>query len=209
MSFAAGFPNLVNSIVLLGPAGLLRRLPDDYVAFPMRYPYAMPSRYLRKFVGKVLGVKPSAKTQPSQSYAATWKVDTASVSQTAEVQTFDMAAIAQWQYDYHKGFVQSFVDTIQQRLAQHQHRTWKRVCDTIRGESLKANSLHSDLHNGKILVIFGESDDIVPAKEVSTDLQQLLQGEDHLEIRMVLGNHGFLSSSSTEVVSHIRSFWGL
>ena len=209
MSFAASFHNLVNSVVLLGPVGLLRRLPDDYVAFPIRYPYAIPSGYLRKFVGRVLGVKSSARTRPPRSYNAAWKVNTTKVSQVAEAQTFDMAAIAQWQYDYHEGCIHSFVDTIQQRLAQHQHHVWKKVCDIIRGDGPKANLLHSSLRSTKILIIFGESDDIVPAKEVSADLRQLVQGEEHLDIRMVPGTHGFLSSNSTEVVSHIRSFWDL
>lgn len=57
MAFAADFYNLVNSIVLLAPGGIIRRLPAEYESFFFRYPFLLPSSYLRKLVGKTLGLK--------------------------------------------------------------------------------------------------------------------------------------------------------
>ena len=101
----------------------------------------------------------------------------------------------------------SFIDTI--RYGPSQHHDWKKVCEIVRADSSRALSIQSDLRDSKILVVFGESDDIVLDEEVSQDLQQLLHGSEHLEIRMVPGTHGFPLSSSKDVVNHIREFWGL
>lgn len=49
-------------------------------------------------------------------------------------------------------------------------------------------------------MIFGESDGIVVAKEVSEDLTKMLGGADHVEFKVVPGGHGFPVPSSDEVV---------
>jgi len=48
----------------------------------------------------------------------------------------------------------------------------------------------------KCWLFFGDSDGVGIAKEVGEDLGQLLGGREHLEVKMVPGNHGFLVPGS-------------
>lgn len=56
MAFAADFPYLLNSIVLLAPGGIIRRLPAEYESLSFRYLRFLPPTYQRRLVdGKGAG----------------------------------------------------------------------------------------------------------------------------------------------------------
>lgn len=139
------------------------------------------------------------------------KFKVAGESKPSVNQKFDMPAIVQWQIDNHQGFIHSFINTIQHGPIQHQHSDWYKICRIIKGESsgIQGFSLPCRIQNSKILVIFGEIDDIIVGKEVSEDLIQILGGEEHVEFKIVPGNHGFPVASCEEVVKHIAEFWKL
>ncbi|KAI9849539.1 MAG: hypothetical protein M1837_004159 [Sclerophora amabilis] len=211
VSFAARFPYLINSIILLAPAGILRSMPGDYESIFFRFPSIFPSSYVRKMVGRVLGVdletartnakgtSPVEKQSPQESRS--WKP-----------QKPDVPAVVQWQFDNHQGFVHSFINTIQHGPIMHQQSEWKILCDIIKGESLgkaPGGGAPCKLHNSKILAIFGDADAVVVEREVSKDLGQMLGGPDHVEFKTVPGSHGFPIPSSEEVVKHISDFWEL
>ena len=119
----------------------------------------------------------------------------------------DIPAIVQWQFESHKGFLHSFVDTIRHGPIMHEHSEWQKVCDIVRGKS-SAVSPTTGIYNSKILVIFGEDDEIVVAKHVSEDLQKLLGGLEHAEFYTVPGGHGFpVLPNCGEVLRHILNFW--
>ena len=200
MSFAAHFPQLVNSIILLAPAGILRSMPDDYENTFIRFPSLVPASYLRRIVGKILGVAlviPPVKSELEVSHSR---------------KSFypDVPAIVQWQFDFHKGFLYSFVNTIKYGPIMHQQPDWIKTCSMIRGEIQEAGSAPpSKLHNSKLLVIFGDADGVVVAKEVSEDLETLLGGKEHLVVKMVPGGHGFPVPSSEQIIQYISEFWNL
>lgn len=215
MSFAAQFPYLIDSIILLAPAGILRSLPSDYETIFFRYPSLVPSRYLRRLVGRILGVNMTDPVHRQTEAEATLPnhagLQVPMESEYVAKQTPDVPAIVQWQFDNHQGFVHSFINTIQNGPLMDQQAYWKEVCDVIRGRSSRepASNRFSNLHNSKILAIFGDSDGIVVAREVREDLEQLLGGMEHLEVKMVPGDHGFPVPSSDQVVKHISDFWNL
>lgn len=55
MAVAADFPYLIKSTILLAPAGIIRRLPDQYDTIFLRYSTLLPLSYIRNVVGKTLG----------------------------------------------------------------------------------------------------------------------------------------------------------
>ena len=57
MYLGADYPYLINRIVLLGPGGILRRLPAEYGWFCFRYPWLFSKHCLKRRVGQVLGVR--------------------------------------------------------------------------------------------------------------------------------------------------------
>ena len=212
MSFASHFPFLVNAIVLLAPGGLLRRMPDGYDNIFFRYPSLVPLAYLRRLVGKILGVTlsgvPINQTPPETNVPAAPGVPPS--SEIRENQDLDIPAIVQWQFDSHQGFVHSFVNTINHGPLMHQHSEWSNICKIIRGESSNApaSSLPSQVYNSKILVLLGEADGIVLVNEVSEDLKQIL-GPEHVEFRTIPGGHGFPVPHSEDVIEEISNFWKL
>ncbi|KAL2046979.1 hypothetical protein N7G274_000997 [Stereocaulon virgatum] len=212
MSFASKFPYLINAIILLAPAGLLRRMPDGYGSIFFRYPWLVPFTYIRKLVGNILEVNlASLPIKPAGSDGVNLTALDASLrSQSTEIESLDVPAIVQWQFDNHQGFVHSFVNTIKHRSLMHQSSEWRNICNIIKGESsgMPGAALPSKIYNSKILVILGDADGIVVAKEVSEDLEQML-GPEHVEFRTVPGGHGFPVPSHAEVIKHILEFWGL
>ena len=212
MSFASSFPYLINAIILLAPAGLLRRMPDGYGSIFFRYSWLAPFTYIRKLVGNILEVNLASlpiKTAGSDRVNPT-VLDASQGSHPTEIGSLDVPAIVQWQFDNHQGFVHSFVDTISHGPLMHQRSEWSKICRIIKGEGsdMPSAMLSSKIYNSKILVILGDADGIVVANEVSEDLGQML-GPEHVEFRTVPGGHGFPVPSRAEVIKHILEFWKL
>ena len=212
MSFAAHYPYLINSIILLAPAGILRYMPDDYESFFFRHSSCVPSGYLRNLVGKLLGV--DTANQPNRLKDAAHENTGPEAPHKKEPfgkRTLDIPGVVQWQFDYHHGFCHSFVNTIAYGPIMHQQSDWEMACNVIKGNgsvhSLKERP--SKLHNSKILVVFGDSDGVVVGRHVSEDLKNMLGGSQHVEFRTVPGGHGFPVPSSKDVIKHISDFWNI
>ena len=211
MSFAAHFPYLINSIILLAPAGILRYIPDDYDSFFFRHASLVPSRYLRRVVGKMLGVTLSDEAKTFEDDAGDYDTGPEVPKEAISLGkvTLDVPKIVQWQFDHHQGFCHSFADTITYGPIMNQESDWRKVCDIIKGKETPLPSPHKDskLRNSKLLVIFGDADSVVVVDDVSKDLHQMLGGPQHIEIKVVPGGHGFPVPSCDQVVGHIGHFW--
>ncbi len=213
MKFAADFPYLVNSIVLLAPGGLIRRLPDDYETVFAWYPALLPDFYVRKLVGRALELNgPLPRIEGVDGH----EKSEATFERTREakmmgVEVLDIAGMVQWQFHNHKGFVYSFINTLQNGPIQNQHSDWRRVCSIIRGDAARApSSSHaSKLFGSKILVILGDADNIVPADEFTADLLEMMGDGNHVEFKVVAGGHGFPVQRCDEVAKYISDFWRL
>ena len=200
MSFASYFPQLVKSIVLLTPGGLLRHLPAGYETLSFRYPHLVPFSYLRRLVSKILEVKLTRVTpSPMTSDNAT------------QISSLDLAAIRQWQFENHKGFVYSFINTTAYGPIMHQQADWEKTCNIIKGKTSEIDdtSRSSHLFNSKLLVITGDSDDLVIGKDLSADLSDIFGDPEHVSFKVVPGGHDFPVLSSSDVVEHVSQFWGL
>ena len=196
MKFVAHFPYLVHSIVLLAPAGILRQMPQDYDSLPVRFPFAFPSSYLRRFVGKILGA--DLEPRKVKEYPP----------HAEPLRTIDVPAAVQWQFDRNHGFVASFLKSARDGPIMHQQRDWQKVCAVIKRQRGDVQGRSSKLCGSKILVIFGKSDGTVVGNEVSGDLERML-GAEHVVFRTVPGTHGFPVSSSEQTLDHIFKFWDL
>lgn len=108
LEFTGAFPSPVRSLVLLGSAGLLRKLPNGYDDQLMHKPELAPSQHsLCEKVRQVLGVAPS---DPDLHVRLNQKRVTSSEARPSRVEkTFDVGGIVQWQFDWHQGHVHSFI----------------------------------------------------------------------------------------------------
>ena len=206
MTFADKFPNLVDSIVLLGPAGLIRRSPEGYNSFFIHNPALAPSfDFMGNLVGQVLGVEVRKVPKPDIGITGPHRSrHPTSAAAVVDYKHMDIPAIVQWQYDNHQGFIHSFANTIRHGPPMGQLKTWRRVCDVIRGETCPS----SKLHNSRILVFFGDADNVVVGDEVADDLIKIL-GAEHVVFRYLPEGHGFQYRNSEEIVSCLAAFWNL
>lgn len=213
MAFAADFPYLINSIILLAPGGIIRRLPDEYETIFFRHPSLMPFSNLRNLVGKTLGLKISHSPIGCSHFHAQSQSggEKAQEAQLMGKEVLDIPGIVQWQFDNHKGFIHSFISTHLYGPIKYQHSDWRRVCSVVKGDTAHTSpSSHSSkLFNSKILVIFGEADSVVRAEEVSADLLDIICDPEYVEFKIVPGDHGFPVPSCDEVAKHISDFCGL
>ncbi|KAK7957119.1 uncharacterized protein PG986_006341 [Apiospora aurea] len=180
LAFTGAFPLSVRSLVLLGPAGLIRTLPDGYEDQIMHSPELAPSdEALREKVRQILGV---AVSGPALNIQADQRQDAPPPTGPDRVEkTFDMGAVLQWQFDHHQGHVHPSQSTTQYGPLQKGEHIWKKVCDIISARTRP----DAPLHGSKLLVFFGQDDDVVVGKETSEEISNLLP-PDHLQVETSL-----------------------
>ena len=190
LAFAGAFPESVRSLVLFGPAGLLHRLPEGYDNPVLLHPELAPSaEAICEAVRQILGVKPS---EPPLTVTLDQKGSIPLKGGPSRVeQNFDMTAIYQWQFDYHKGHVHSFQDTVRYGPLQHREDLWSKVCNILAGRTRP----DSPLHGSKLLAFFGGM------------IISWLLPPDHLQVEYLPGGHGFPYPNSEKITQTILSFW--
>ena len=209
MYFASHFPYLLNSIVLLAPAGLLRKLPEGYNSSSVQRPDAVTARDLRRLVGEVLEVdmqKGPIKVDHTAAQQRTPTAKSLTLKQATSVEALDITGIVQWQFDNHRGFVHTFADTVRYGPLVDQRSDWTKACAIIRGQGEQPSS--GELFNSKVLAIFGSEDSIVVPRDSIADLEEML-GKDHLVTQLVPGAHGFPVPSGKLILQHVLDFWKL
>lgn len=206
MHYAATHPELLESVVLLGPGGILRHLPTEYTKWAFNFPFLDGTEYVRRAVAQCVG----ATTPIAHGSEVT---ESEGEANTIDRQKPDMAAIVQWQWDSHEGFLHSFVDTLRHGPIMHEHEDWRAVCKILNRQTAPAHSTSgkSGLYGGKLLIIFGNDDTVVRKSEVLPEVEEMLGSgvENHLEVRSVPGGHGFPTTEGPKVVEHIAKFWQL
>lgn len=202
LAFAAAYPSSIRSLVLLGPAGLLRQLPEGYDDKLMYQPDLAPSpEAIREKVREILGVAPSGPTLNIQ--LGMRRVTSVATGPSRVEKSFDMGGILQWQFDHHHGHIHSFQDTIRYGPLQAEH-LWGIVCDMIAGRVRPDTAML----NSKLLAFFGEDDDVVVGKETTEDILKLLPAS-KLQTEYLPGGHGFPYPNSETITRTVLSFWGL
>lgn len=196
MSFASHFPYLVNSIILLAPGGLIKTLPEGYTSNLFRYSSYVPSRLLRNLLAKVLDTSLSPSPLPGPK------------AEPTSIDNLDLPALWQWQFDYHKGFMHSFIDTTQHGPLTHQHEDWKVACSYISGKKSLPSTfpLPCRLNKSNLLVICGLDDSVVISEETREQIAEMLPA-DRLVFRTVSGTHSFPAFNAGDVLKHIYQFW--
>jgi len=207
LDFARFFPYWVNSVVLLGPAGLIRTLPPGYPSFYIKYSSLFPASFMRKVVGEILEVdmhNPNILTTSTQINKSSEGPAPTVDESTWKPSEIDVASLVQWQFDYHRGHVRSFYETARNCTAQGQQYIFKRAFDIIAGKT----DQRTGMYDTKLLVFLGEDDDVVKPDETKEDILKLID-EEKVEFVNLPGGHGFVYPNSQAIVSRVANFWDL
>jgi pimeloyl-ACP methyl ester carboxylesterase len=185
----------IEGIVLLGPGGLLRKLPSEYKSTWFQYPNLVSKAYMRRLLSTTLGV--DSQIQP--------------VKEVDKLGGFTPQSALQFQFDHHLGHVESFLSNIQYGPIQHQEEIWKRACDIISAKKgcCDEDDKKSPMYDGKILVVCGNDDWVIPAADTKEDMEQYLGDQKHFDFRVVPGGHGFPWAEGKTVAKYIIDFWSL
>jgi pimeloyl-ACP methyl ester carboxylesterase len=214
-SFTAYFPNLVESLVLIAPAGLMR---DTHIHWTSKFLYGgwLPQRLVEWVVwrrlggsssfvsrdanddGKVTPIQAAQEEQPS--HPALTPDSTAPIS--AWRPSVSISDIVAWQLHHHPGFVPSFVSSIQHAPISSQHSLWTNIA-TSQNPSLPASQR---LLEGKVLLILGKEDTVIIAEEMCEDAEKVFG--DKVEIRVLDGGHEVPVTDAGVVAKTILEFWG-
>lgn len=217
-AFASYFPQLLSSLVLLAPSGLLR---DSQISFQSRLLYSrglVPERVLGFLVGRRLRAGPLVTPKPKQD-----KKLTAGDALTEELPSrggedvqllsrayphVNVPAAVQWQVNQHSGFVHGFMSSMRfgPILQQRQIDLWQRLGQVLSSQKELSPQDQSDngLSGRNVLIMCGEHDSIIVKDELVPDATSALQG--NVNFQFFNAGHEFPSTKYEEVA---QSIWEL
>ncbi|CZT47948.1 related to alpha/beta hydrolase family protein [Rhynchosporium secalis] len=202
--FTVAFPDMVKSLVLLAPVGLIR---SEHFGWQSRLMYSgiLPTRLVEWIVRGRLGGYPAEKPvmetgSEGESLLADDlkrnrdpKFENAVVVVVKDRPNVTVADVVGWQLEEHKGFVRSFVSSMMWGSIEGPRPAWKAL-----GERKE-----------KILVIVGEEDPIMLVDELRIDVEDVI-GAERVQFRVIEGDgHDFPISAPERVVAEVSEAWGI
>ncbi|KAH9822077.1 Lipase 1 [Teratosphaeria destructans] len=191
MDFTASFPHMVRSVVLLGPAGMLRSLPEEYLVLQSAVCDGKRGEAeMRRLVASALGVEENAVEEEQSS--------------TDDREGIDGPAIVRWQFKNHQGHARSFASTVANGPLQNQREVWQEACDVLRAKQEARGGME------RLVVVCGSEDNVVPAEHVREDLDGMM-GKEEFVYETVPGGHGFPLSveNGRRIVEIVAKEWRL
>lgn len=214
-SFASYFPQMLSSLVLLAPSGLLR---DSQVSTQSRFLYSrgmVPESVLGYLVGRRLRAGPLITPKPKGSgkvSAGDALTEELPSNGEASVQVLSRAypnvsvpAAVSWQVNTHNGFVHAFMSSMRfgPILRQRQWDTWSRLGHYLTKQ--KSLPIEDQCDNGlpsdKVHILGGIDDAIIVKEELIPDATAAL--ERNVDFKFFDAGHEFPSTKYEEVAQHI------
>ncbi|KAJ5175030.1 uncharacterized protein N7482_000907 [Penicillium canariense] len=215
-SFASFFPQLLSSLVLLAPSGLVR---DSQISLQSRLLYSrglMPESLLGFLVGRRLRagplVAPKSKNKHDQLSAADALTEELPSQSAAEVQVLsreyphiNVPSAVAWQVNSHPGFVHAFMSSMRYGpiLAQRQWGTWARLGEHLSAQNSMSSGNQSEkgLPSDKVHILCGNNDAIIIKDEFVSDATTVLGG--NAVFKFYEAGHEFPSTKYEEVAAYI------
>ena len=213
-AFAAFFPQLLSSLVLLAPSGLIR---ESQISFQSRLLYSrglMPDNIIKFLVRQRLRagplVRPKAdKRKLNASAALTEELPSQGA---AEVQTLsreyphiNIPSAVAWQVNNHTGFVHAFMSSMRNGpiLGQRQWTNWARLGEYLSTQNRISSSTQgqSGLSLDKVHILCGNNDAVIVKDELVPDATAVLGG--NVTFQFYEAGHEFPSTKYKEVASYI------
>ena len=204
-AFTSYFPELVQSLVLIAPGGLLRQSRISRSS-KLLYGNLLPDFVVKYFVSRRLRGSSEGPpgegdekeshddsgTGPAEAVESEVPGHPAHVKDSTAAMFPDrpkvsIANAVSWEVDAHPGFLPSFISSIKYAPISHGHERWRligRRCEARRAstEPWKSPGLDED----RVLIIFGAQDPIITAEETGEDATAAL-GKENVKIVSLQG----------------------
>ncbi|KAI1124694.1 Alpha/Beta hydrolase protein [Nemania abortiva] len=208
VNFAATFPDMVESLILLSPAGLIRpenigrlsRLVFTSGIVPERLLAWMTKSRLRAPIDNAVSKRktPAGKTLPSieekedmVDLAVQEAVDPAK-EQSPTPFEIDVGSFVHWSIDHNEGFVLAMMSTFQYGPLMEQQQYWR---------------LLAKRKPGTTAVLIGHDDNLIQHEDYEEDALPLIGGKDNVFWRLVPGAHNFPFTHADSALKAIYEFW--
>jgi pimeloyl-ACP methyl ester carboxylesterase len=217
-NFAATFPDMVETLVLLAPAGLIRpenigrgsRIIFASGLIPDRLLAVLTKWRLRQPIDKSVSKKRKPSTVEAvkapldggagkETYldAATQEaIDPNADDSTSTPTQFekDVISFVHWTLDNHDGFISAFLSTVRYAPMMDQHAYWRQL---------------GKRKPGTTAVLLGRHDQLIQKEDYAEDALPLLGGKDNVFWRVVPGAHNFPFTHAQDALKSIYEFWGM
>lgn len=214
-SFASYFPQLLSSLVLLAPSGLIR---DSQISFQSRLLYSgglMPERLLKFFVGRRLRAgplitpKPKSQEKLTAGDALTEELPSAGAAGaqilSREYPHVTVPTAVTWQVNNHAGFVHAFMSSMRfgPILRKRQWDTWARLGKFLAEQRTRSldDQYEIGLPSDKVSIMCGIDDSIIVKEELAPDATSAL--DRNVDMKYLGAGHEFPSTKYDEVAQHI------
>ncbi|KIW42007.1 uncharacterized protein PV06_05597 [Exophiala oligosperma] len=224
-TFTSYFGDLVDSLILFAPAGLLR---PYHISRQSRIIYSegiIPETLLQRLVKRrlrtPLAPPPPPEEGSDKTTAARTNVVAVDATQAVQaevnIESNSRAIISKarphvtvekavsHQLDNHPGFVPAFISSIRHGPIRTEHDRWRIV-----GERLRRQNKQEEGEGGgkqkKVLIVLGAKDPIIIRQEVEEDATALL-GPENVEFAVFDAAHDVPIVMGSQVVDSILDFW--
>ncbi|KXH45265.1 hypothetical protein CSIM01_10365 [Colletotrichum simmondsii] len=203
-SFAASFPHMVESLVLLAPAGLIRAENFGVLAQVTFQSGLVPERILaavtRKRLQKPLASKRSNVVEdeedPVEKVVDVAAAEVSGPHGNGEDQKVErkVREYVPWMVAHHEGFVKAFMSCVRWAPLTGQHQTWR-----VLGQRKK----------GTTAVFIGKTDEVIDVEHYAKDGLPLLGGEENVTWKVLPGGHDFVMTKTEYIMRELDVFWGM
>ncbi|KAI6785707.1 uncharacterized protein J7T54_006046 [Emericellopsis cladophorae] len=195
VQFAAAFPNLVDSLVLLAPAGLIRAelfgavtqfafksgfVPETLVAW-------LTSKRLQQPIARKKKVPQIKEVEVAAAEAADPPEGVRATPLEHKVLHY-----VRWMVEHHRGFVPAFMSCIRYAPLTEQHEVWAKL-----GERKK----------GATVVLLAKGDEIIDEADYTKTGLPLIGGEDKVFWRVLPGGHDFVMTHADDCLKTLDEAW--
>ncbi|KAG9245702.1 Alpha/Beta hydrolase protein [Calycina marina] len=200
VDFAVAHQDMVLSLVLMAPAGLIRHSRMS-TSSRLIYSYA-PADLLHWIVCR--GMKRAVWKQNSTPGKQTPEDAISEENKGMNTPSFDatplsknrpdvtVASAVMWQMQNHEGFISSFISSLKYSSISGKQNIWRQL----------------GLRNDKILLFAGSTDNVIVTEELKPDATEAI-GAANLDYRVIEGGHEFPITAVDEVVTQISQVWGI
>jgi len=202
-AFASYFPNLVNSLVLLVPTGLIRKEREaqkgTFLFISRLVPNVLLERYVKRRLQTPLFPKENSEQSSLEKTAEPVTDAETEISDIPKPGVFpvslkypnvEVVPAVMWQVGVHEGFFSAFISTVEHAPVAKQHELWKRL------RNLRT----------KVLIFAASHDPIINAMELEEDVAPILG--DRFEWILLDGAHDITNTHPDKIADGIFEFWG-
>ena len=219
-TFTSYFPQLVESLVLIAPGGLLRPSRISRSS-KLLYGNLLPGFVVSYFVGRRLRgssgahpavggkAKPTAPANVAESEVPGHPVNAkdSDAAMFPDRPKMSVAKTVAWETDAHPGFLPSFISSIKYAPVSHEYERWRLIGSrcSARRASAEPDKI-SGLDENKVLIIFGAQDPVIVADETEEDATAAL-GKENVKVVRLEGAHDVPVVNSRGCADNIVEFW--